>query len=320
MRRREFLIGCGCSSALLISRTATAQDGGVTVGGRSFASRQAFGSQGLRCGTPDPSLIVRLRTSRQATAARTAGVSVTQPLVIRMHVHVIHAGNEGKIPEAWIESQIDVLNAAYTPLRIGFTKASIAWHDKPEWYRMRIQTEEEVAAKTALGMETTTSLNLYVAEGGGLLGWATFPWENALQPAMDGVVVQNQSLPGGSAAPWNLGDTAVHEIGHWLGLLHTFQGGCNEPGDVVTDTPAEASETYGCPTGQDSCSGAGADPITNFMDYTDDACMNQFSTGQIQRIQAFLPLFRAGLLGPEVAAVSRSADQPSVISTILKMQ
>jgi hypothetical protein len=82
-------------------------------------------------------------------------------------------------------------------------------------------------------------------------------------------------------------------VGHWLGLYHTFQGGCSAPGDQIADTPPESSPAYGCPVGRDTCSGGGADPIRNYMDYSDDSCMNMYTPDQKRRMKQQWASFRA---------------------------
>jgi hypothetical protein len=124
--------------------------------------------------------------------------------------------------------------------------------------------------------------------GSGILGYAQFP-EGAA--STDGVVSDYRyfgsdddpsvTLP----APFNLGRTMTHEVGHYLGLFHPFQGGCTG-GDLVDDTPPVATPNYGCPTGTDSCVSAGLDMIENYMEYTDDSCMNVFTNDQKTRVIA----------------------------------
>ena len=127
---------------------------------------------------------------------------------------------------------------------------------------------------------------------GDLLGWATFPQEYERNPTNDGVVLLTGSMPGGNAAPYNRGDTGTHEVGHWLGLYHTFQGGCTKR-TTSSRTLRPSVAGYGCPEGRDSCRAEGVDPIDNFMDYSDDACMDRFTSGQAERMSSQWATFRS---------------------------
>ena len=232
--------------------------------------------------------------SSEASLARAAG-SVT----INVYFHVIKdSSGNGEVSDTMLANQIKVLNESFsgwtrganTPFR--FVTAGVQRIVNNAWFNAGPGTAAEREMKQTLHWGDCTALNIYTNNGGGYLGWATFPWNCASRPKDDGVVVLYSSLPGGSEAPYNEGDTATHEIGHWLGLYHTFQGGCSKSGDYVSDTPDERSPAYGCPVGRNTCKSSGLDPIFNFMDYTDDPCMYQFTTGQSSRMDSLTLQYR----------------------------
>jgi hypothetical protein len=220
---------------------------------------------------------------------------------IDVYFHVVNNGSgsaNGNISDSQIRSQISVLNAAFASTGWQFNLVSTDRTTNAAWYTATPGSPAESAMKAALRQGTADDLNIYSNNmGDGLLGWATFPSSYSGDPSDDGVVILYESLPGGDAAPYNLGDTATHEVGHWMGLYHTFQGGCASSGDLISDTPAERSAAFGCPVGRDTCTSPktpGLDPITNFMDYTDDSCMNTFSVAQDARMDAQFAQYRYG--------------------------
>lgn len=262
-----------------------------------------------RCSTPDPTPAEVLRVERELAATRPAKGggsgfaegSSTVSIPVYFHM-IIRTNGVGAIwSKSQLANQIRVLNDSFSGATGGadtgfrFYLAGITQTMNNTWYTASMGSNAEVQMKTALRQGGPDALNIYLNNmGGGSLGWATFPWNYASQPQMDGIVVLTQSIPGGNAVPYHLGDTATHEVGHWLGLYHTFQGGCTGSGDQVADTPAESSPAFGCPVGRDTCASLGLDPIDNFMDYTDDSCMHRFTPGQAARAMNAWNTYRAG--------------------------
>ncbi|MBK6732371.1 MAG: T9SS type A sorting domain-containing protein [Bacteroidetes bacterium] len=249
--------------------------------------------------------------SEDAGATRTV---ITIPVV----VHVVYNITAENISDAAINSQIQILNedfrrmnadAGSTPgyfsgiaadVEIEFCLATIDPSGNPTTGITRTSTTKTSFSTTGNPVKYSTYghaawdrnsyLNLWVCDlSSGLLGYAQFPGGSA---ATDGVVIDYKYF-GGSAyatSPYNLGRSGTHEVGHWLNLYHIWgDDGTSCAGtDNVADTPNQANENYGCPSGSlVSCSnGPNGDMYQNYMDYTDDACMNLFTSGQKTRMQA----------------------------------
>lgn len=256
--------------------------------------------------------------SRDVPAAEAMAVEAQLPdptydvlehdVTIPVYFHVItQVGGAGNVTDAQIAEQLRVLNESFAGgtggvnTRFQFVNAGVDRTANNAWYGVTPDSANERAMKTALRKGGADSLNLYLAGiGGGLLGWATFPQDYTSDPQMDGVIVLNTSVPGGAAAPFNEGDTATHEVGHWVGLYHTFQNGCSAPGDLVKDTPRVGEPNFGCPTAVDSCASEEGGParddlVNNFMDYVDDNCMDAFTSGQAVRAGRYWLKFRDGV-------------------------
>lgn len=215
--------------------------------------------------------------------------------IIDVYFHVIHStSNQGDVSDRLIDDQIDVLNDAFAPGGWSFQLVGTTRTANDSWFSNLESPSVENAAKSALRQGSAVDLNIYSAGLETYLGWATFPSSYASNPSYDGVVIWYGSLPTFGSGPYDEGDTATHEVGHWMGLYHTFQGGCSKQNDLVADTPAERSPAFGCPEGRDTCHGPGADPIQNFMDYTDDACMDEFTSGQDYRMDQQFSQYRFG--------------------------
>lgn len=306
-------------------------DGSVQVGAQVFATAQdyfrsdTFRAAG-RCGSelePSDALATLIAPTDCAMNRTTinADYDDDRVLVIQVVFHVIkRTDGRGDIPPALLRSQIDILNEDFNALagtpgaaganaKVKFVLArfdpqgqpttgidvvtSDAWFEDPG-------SGGNNPMKTALNWDPTRYLNVYTNDAAGLLGYATFPQQSA-GSARDGVVVLWSSVGRDAPVgpPYDQGRTLTHEVGHYLGLFHTFQGGCGNStapytsGDLIADTVREASANYGCTPEVSSCGGGQMNPIENYMDYSDDACMTRFTTEQANRIRCAIINYRA---------------------------
>ena len=275
---------------------------------------------------------------RQHRHDKVTGIVYTIPVV----VHVVYNGSTQNISDAQVQSQLDVLNKDFrllnpdnvnvpsifaglkSDVEINFCLAKRDPNGQPTTGITRTPTtvasfgtNNSVKSAASGGKDAWNSaqyLNMWVCNiGGGILGYAQFPGGAA---STDGVVMDYRyfGLSGSANAPFNLGRTATHDVGHWLNLRHIW-GDANCGSDLVNDTPTHNTANYGCPGAGhlSTCTGTPAEMWMNYMDYSDDACMYMFSAGQTTRMRALFATggARASLLTSQGCNTSTACGTPT---------
>lgn len=229
-----------------------------------------------------------------------------QTMEIPIHFHVIRGNEQGSVAKEHVEMQLKVLNRAFADGRIAFVERSLEYININDWFRMGLGSDAEWENKKAYSKETRTCLNFYVSNllGTGAHGYARQPWEfKYFNHILDGVVVHYGTLPGlprkKRNGEVNKGSVGVHEVGHWFGLHHTYEGYGVPPGDAVDDTPRQhaPSRRRAAPGTDRSQPYPEEEPCANYMDKASDDCRNYFTPGQFFRIREdVLPLYKKWLL------------------------
>jgi hypothetical protein len=261
-----------------------------------------------------------------------AKLRVTFPARINVVVHVVYKDATENISDDQVASQIAALNRDYRKANADVAKVPGVWEGlvadaqiefalatvdpqgattggitRTQTTRDSFDDDNAVKAAASGGADAWPAdryLNLWACSlGGGLLGYAQFPGG---PPETDGVVILNTAFGtnGTATAPFNLGRTATHEVGHWLNLHHIWGDKLDCTGnDLVKDTPQAGAPNYGKPAfPHESCTnGPNGDMFMNYMDYVDDDSMFMFTKGQVTRIQAALAHARASLVGAKLA-------------------
>ncbi|KAG9094650.1 hypothetical protein FRC07_011272, partial [Ceratobasidium sp. 392] len=242
--------------------------------GQSLAASELYERAppiGRTCGTDSRSDFVQATELQFASAKLSEAKKPTcWDGKVKVYWHVIRAGKnltEGNIPDSQIKASIKATNSHLSKSGLSLELAKIDRTTNATWFNFvapRLPTNTNM--KKALRKGGAADLNIYTVgfkggPGKGLLGYATFPSSYEANKTDDGVVIQYATVPGGTYPNYNQGKTLTHELGHWLGLYHTFQGdSCKGPGDFVSDTPPEQTPTAGCPKEKDTCPGGGPDP------------------------------------------------------------
>lgn len=281
-----------------------------------FMQIDAF-TQKRTCGTMDhfqhqkemdPELENRLNEIEQFTKDYQKTNAKQQVVTIPIVFHVVFKTPTQNISDAQVLSQLQVLNDDFRRLNsdqdniwpqaadteIEFCLATLDPNGDPTTGITRTSTNvtnfgtsDDVKFDISGGIDawpTDQYLNVWVCQiGGGILGYGQFPGGD---PDTDGVVCDYKYFGtiGTASAPFDLGRTATHEVGHYLNLRHIWGDGDCPVDDFVADTPRSDAPNFGCAIGHQSCSST--DMVQNYMDYSDDGCMNLFTLDQKSRMHA----------------------------------
>ncbi|CAF9926746.1 MAG: hypothetical protein HETSPECPRED_006413 [Heterodermia speciosa] len=278
------------------------------------------------------------RMAREAPELVARKTNVAQEIIVDTYIHVVTTSDQAwqynsKKLAGLVANQSDVLNTAYSSFNITFRTQPYTYTIHDSW----ATDLDDKAMKTALRQGNYSALNIYFQTNlstpspagtmaSTLLGYCTLPTNVTYTPAScppqnrtdsgqcqkiplatstyinDGCNVLAATMPNNGLDSYQQGKTAVHEVGHWFGLLHTFMGeSCDpsDPGDFVDDTAQESASTDGCPPlegyTKDSCPDSpGTDPVHNFMDYSNDECYTDFTDDQKLRMVNMWNLYRSG--------------------------
>ena len=310
-----------------------------------------------RCGTPaylsifpneramaleEQKIQAQILWNRKTLQTRT---TVTIPVV----VHIIYLRDNENIPDAQIYTQIDALNRDYRHRNIDSTKTPDVWKSLAAdiGFEFCLATRDP-NGNTTNGITRTKTNRLFVDfdsfkhnNTGGIDGWdpqrylnvwvgnigtdlygfSYYPTQLAAKPNNDGIVVNFQAF---GIAPANFphtnyGRTAVHEVGHWFNLIHTWGDNSSSfcASDFVDDTPLEHNPAYNCSTFPkfDDCNfGGDGTMFMNYMDYGNDTCINLFTKGQKERMLAALSLYRSTILKSNACGLASATDDIKPVS------
>ena len=297
------------SAAVLIAGTAGYFSGGISVEaaqqkGQGRAAELNPRTRLDRCATKEVAAdqVATMEQMLNATSSDTGGL-----VIVPVYWHIITTTKGDGDVSGLVPAQMQVLNQAFAGSNFAFEMKGLQVIKNNTWYFSALGSAEEQQMKDTLRKGGPEALNIYTNNGDVYLGWATPGFYYKFFPKYDGVVLWWATLPGTGLAgadaeepdgilTYDQGDTGTHEVGHWLGLDHTFGpgNGCTTPGDKINDTPVEAEPQFFCAQ-RNSCTGAqfpGDDPITNFMDYVDDVCMDHFTPEQDKRMRKTWHAFR----------------------------